>query len=368
MAILLCTCVQNVASAQLFGFNPFRKTVKIALVLPFQSASQEPSRDCMDFYSGALMAIDAKKAEGVSVKLKVVDFSASTFSAEAFASQIEGFDAVVGPFALADIRKVLPACKEAGVAMISPLDQKAAALTAEYPLFFQVATPHSIQVENLVQSMDFNSGDKVTVFYKTLDEAFTKQVVKALDKASVPYRKISYNVQRGRIITDSLKRAIRPGVQQHVFIASEDQAFASDVARNLNLVRRGGVDLSVYGSNRLRNFETIDADVLYNLGLRIATGYFIDYHDTETQNFVLKYRALFKTEPTQYAFSGYDVFYFFISALNDLGASFKEFVPYYTLNLLQSNILLRKDTEDSGYVNIRTRDVEYGNDFSISVK
>lgn len=367
MAILLCTCAFNGASAQLFGFNPFKKTVKVALVLPFNSESEDPSRDCMDFYSGALMAIDAKKAEGVSIKLKVVDFSAATFSAEAFAEQIAGFDAVVGPFALADIKKVLPACKEAGVAMISPLDQKAAALTAEYPLFFQVATPHSIQVENLVQSMDFNSGDKVTVFYKSIEEPFTRQITEALDKSSIPYHKISYNVQRGRAITDSLKRAILPGAQQHVFIASEDEAFASDVARNINLVRRGGVDLAVYGSNRLRNFETIDAEVLYNLGLHIATGYFIDYRNTETQNFVLKYRSLFKTEPTQYAFSGYDVFYFFISAINDLGASFREFVPYYTLNLLQSNILFRKDAEDSGYVNIRTRDVEYTNDFSISV-
>lgn len=367
MTILLGTCVSNVASAQLFGFNPFKKTIKVALVLPFNSRSEEPSRDCMDFYSGALMAIDAKKAEGVSVKLKVVDYSAATFSADAFADQIEGFDAVIGPFALADIQKVLPACEMAGVSMVSPLDQKAAALTAEFPLFFQVATPHATQVENLVQSMSYDSGDKVTVFYRSLEESFTQQIIKALDKASIPYHKISYNVQRGRAITDSLKRAIRPGAEQHVFIASEDEAFASDVARNMNLVKKGGVNLAVYGSNRLRNFETIDADVLYNLDLHIATGYFIDYRNTETQNFVLKYRALFKTEPTQYAFSGYDVFYFFISAINDLGASFKEFVPYYTLNLLQSNILFRKDTDDSGFINIRTRDVEYKTDFSISV-
>ena len=341
------------ASAQLFAFRPFKKTVKLALVLPLNAGAEEPSRDCMDFYCGALMAIDAKKAEGVSVKLKVVDFSNADITAPSFAESIGGYDAVIGPFAAADLMKVLPHCRAAGVPLVSPLDQKA----PDCSRYLKASSP-----------MRSTDGGRVTLFYRSETETFTKDVASALERAGILYNKISYNVQRGRVITDSLRSVLAPSQKHHVIVASEDEAFASDVVRNMNLLKKHCEGLTIYASNRIRNFETIDADLPYSLGTHIATGYFVDYKDTATQNFVLKYRALYHAEPSQYAFSGYDIFYFFISALNDLQAAFREFVPYYTLNLLQSNILFRKVSDEGGYVNIRTRDVEYLPDFSIEVR
>ena len=367
-AILLGTAAFNEAAAQLFSFHPFKKPVKLALVLPFNSNADEPSKECMDFYCGALMAIEAKKAEGVSVKLKVVDFTTTDFTGGSFYESIDGFDAVIGPFAAADLKKVLPQCQLAGVPLVSPLDQKAGEIAENEPLFFQVPTPHYIQAANLVENIPLEEGGNVTVFWRGEEEQFCSQVTMALENFGIPYKKISYNVHRGRAITDSLRRAIKANDNNYVIIASESEAFASDVVRNMSLVKKSCPGLTVCVSNKLRNFETIDADLLYKLGARLSTGYFVDYKDTATQSFILKYRALYHTEPSQYAFSGYDIFYFFISAINDLQGAFRDFVPYYTLNLLQSNILFRKISEEGGYVNIRTRDVEYQNDFTIEVR
>ncbi len=314
------------------------------------------------------MATETKKSEGVSIKLKVIDLAAAKAAPDKFINDISGYDAVVGPITYNDIKSLLPYCKSAGVPMISPLDQKAAALARTEPHFFQVPTPAFNQALNMAGNLQYNETGTVTVFYKTKSEAFTADVLRALDSANVTYRKISYNVQKGRIITDSLRNALKPTSVHHIIIASEDEAFASDVARNLNLLKRHSIPITVYGSSKLRNFDTIDADVLYNLNLHLSTGYFIDYKNTETQNFVLKYRALFHTEPSQYAFSGYDIFTFFISAFNDLGTSFFKFVPYYTMNLLQCNIMFKKAAPDGGYINSRTRDAELNNDFTIEVR
>lgn len=322
----------------------------------------------MDFYSGALMAVESKKLEGVNIKLKVIDLDAAKASLDKFSTDIKECDAVIGPITYADIKTILPKCKAAGVPLVSPLDQKAALLAKTEPLFFQVPTPATSQAYNLAESIAYGESGQVTVFYKSKTEPFTADVFAALDSAKVPYGKISYNVQRGRNITDSLRRALRPLSRHHVIIATEDEAFASDAARNLHILKRSNVPLEVYGSNKLRNFETIDADVLYDLNLHLSTGYFVDYKNTETQNFILKYRALYHTEPSQFAYSGYDIFTFFISAINDLGSSFFEFVPYYTLNLLQCNIMFRSITPDGGYINTRTRDVEFNADYTTDVR
>lgn len=364
MAILLSAGANNVASAQLFGFNPFKKAVKLALVLPF-NANGEQSRDCMDFYCGALMAVEDKKNEGASIDLKVIDFTGLALN-DSFQNELDGLDAVIGPFAAADLKKVQPFCRKAGAALISPLDQKAAALAADDPAFFQVATSHREQIANLVGEIETDAPYSIKVLYKNPSEQFTKDIFAVLDSLKIKYKPISYNVQRGRTITDSLKRAMTSSVAQHVIIASEDEAFASDAARNLSLLKNS-IPLQVYGSNKLRNFETIDAEALFRLGLKFSTSYYTDYRNTMTQEFVLKYRALYNAEPSQYAISGYDIFYFFISAFNDLGKSFYEFIPYYTLGLIQSNILFRKTSEEGGYVNTRTRDVQFKPDYSVEV-
>lgn len=368
LAILLGACTYNSASAQLLGLFHHRRPVDIALVMPFNATSGSPSRDCMDFYCGALTAIEAKKAEGVSVNLKVIDLVDAKSAPEKFQQGITGCDAVIGPITEADIKFIMPYCKAAGIPMISPLDHKAAHFAKTEPLFFQVPTPSLSQAANLVENIAYGESGQVTVFYKSLNEPFTADVISALNDAGVHYRKISYNVQRGCVITDSLRHALKPTSRHHIIIASEDEAFASDVARNINLLHRSDIPVTAYGSNKLRNFETIDADVLFNLNLHVSTGYFIDYKNTETQNFILKYRALYHTEPSQYAFSGYDIFTFFISAFNDLGSSFFEFIPYYTLNLLQSNIMFKQADPDGGYVNTRTRDVELNPDFTTEVR
>lgn len=367
-AILLGSAALNDAAAQQFSFRPFKKPVRLALVMPFNSSAQEPSKECMDFYSGALMAIEAKKAEGVSVKLKVIDLPTAKLDDNSFAMTIDDCNAVIGPFAAADLKKILPQCQLAGVPLISPLDQKALEIAVNEPLFFQVPTPHAIQAANLVESIPLEEGGSVTVFYRSMEDSFAKQVTDALEDFGIPYKKISYNVSRGRSITDSLRRAMRAGENNYVIVASEEEAFASDVVRNMSLIKKSCPGLYVYVSNKVRNFGTIDADIPYKLGARLSTGYFIDYRDTATQSFIRKYRALYHAEPSQYAFSGYDIFYFFISAINDLQGAFRDFVPYYTLDLLQSNILFRRISEEGGYVNIRTRDVEYQNDYSIEVR
>ena len=135
----------------------------------------------------------------------------------------------------------------------------------------------------------------------------------------------------------------------------------------MSLLAISGIPVTLYAPNRLRNFETIDVANLYKLGLRISTPYYVDYTQEATRDFVLKYRALYGTEPSQYAFQGYDVLTYFIATLNDLGDAFFDFVEYYPMDLLQNSIRFVRSEEEGGYVNVHTRDIEYRPDNTVKV-
>ena len=366
LCILLCTCVFQNAGA---------RTVKVALILPFNAAGETPSVQYLDFYAGALLALEHQRGEGVDILLTVIDFAEleQEDSDTDFDSEIFRNDLIIGPVSAADHRLIQFGCKFYHVPFVSPLDPAAEEYVADNPYFFQVPVSQQRQVENLVQRLESEGDGPITLFSNPVsprEKQLESDCENALLARNLPYRKISYEVLQGRLITDELRLQMNPGeepLHQRVLIASEDEAFASDVVRNMNLLRLSGIPVTLYAPNRVRSFETIDAANLYKLELRVSTSFYVDYTDDAVRDFILKYRALYNTEPSQYAFQGYDILTYFTTTLNDLGDGFLDFIEYYPMDLLQNSIRFVRTNEEGGFVNIHTRDIAYRPDHSVTV-
>ena len=368
VAALLLACVSFDAGAQfswLFGRTP--QPLKVALVLPFRIYSDKPSSNFMDFYCGALMAVEEQRDRKRDIVLEVIDYSQYGTKPAELETLLADCDLVVGPVDPADVAKVAEICHRREIPFVSPLDRNTAHLARSNPYFFQVPVSNEHQISNLISNLD-GGNCRVTLIEDSNPDDFAKSVKAALNEEGIRFRRVSYQISRGRIIVDSLRRALSPNMRNQVIIASETEAFASDVARNLNLIARSeNLDLEVYASGRIRNFDTIDPEVLYNINTHFSTSYYIDYYDEQTHSFILKYRALYNGEPSPFSFSGYDIFTFFISALCDLKGTFFDYIDFYTLHLRQGNFRFRRYGYSGGFENTRTRDVEYTRDGKVSV-
>ena len=365
LCIALCAFIFTDAGA---------RSVKVALILPFNTESGTPSVNYLDFYAGALLAVENQQNAGVNVRLTVLDLPDLNEDDSALDDNLFHNDVIIGPVRAGEMYLIQRICKIFRTPFVSPLDPAAEDLAGDNPYFFQIPTSLYRQAANLVARLKAEGEGPVTLFCNPIspeEEQLETRYEVALTEAGVPFRKISYEVLRGRLITEELRAQMNPGEEilpQRVLIASEDEAFASDVVRNMNLLSSlYGIPVTLYATNRLRSFETIDADNLYKLGLRVSTPYYVDYTNEETRNFILKYRALYNTEPSQYAFQGYDILTYFIATLNDLGSAFLDFVEYYPMDLLQNSIRFVRTNEEGGYVNVHTRDIEYRPDNTVKV-
>ena len=342
-----------------------KDTVNATLILPLKASSENPSRNNMDFYSGVLLAVYDMAEKGVSTRLEV--FDSADPAKEITEEDLEESDVVIGPVSVSDLGRVLGKTPEKTM-VVSPLDPRAESLAEGHRNFLQAPTPHKAQYEDIVCWIkeDWQPADTVLIFTEkgAAPTDAVRQIKAAADSSGLVYIPFSYSILEGRDVMDPLKATMTLTGVNRVLIASESEAFVNDVVRNLNILIHEKYNVVLYAPSKIRSFDTIEVENFHNTSLHVSLGYYIDYEDPRVKAFLLKYRALYRTEPTQFAFQGYDVTRYFASQYTKAGKSWKESIDGNEVEMLQSTFLLRKQPS-GGYMNNGTRRIVYDNGYSI---
>jgi ABC-type branched-subunit amino acid transport system substrate-binding protein len=149
-----------------------------------------------------------------------------------------------------------------------------------------------------------------------------------------------------------------------IIVASESEAFVNDVIRNLNLLIFNNLDIVLYAPSKVRGFETIEVENFHNTTMHVSLGYHIDYESPEVKAFLKKYRALYNTEPTQFAFQGYDIARYFMELCAKYGENWKEHLCDSPKEMLQSTFRFTKQGS-GGHTNSGIRRIIYEKGYNI---
>ncbi|MEY4432669.1 MAG: hypothetical protein RLZZ44_799 [Bacteroidota bacterium] len=155
---------------------------KLALLLPFNLAKVQNDtvntiadrlkKDkflnmTLDFYSGALVAIDSAKQLGISVDVSVFDSEETKNNSNIVnlikQNKLEGFSAVIGPFYQANVEKTAELLSANQVAVISPLSKE---VGKSYPNLFQTITSPTLIRSAIFDFMRSKNGNIIAVVDK----------------------------------------------------------------------------------------------------------------------------------------------------------------------------------------------------------
>lgn len=340
--------------------------INASLLLPLKADGNTSSRTNMDFYSGVLLAIYDLAQSGIGTDLNVQDIAGGDLNAARRGTAFS--DVVIGPVSVRDLNSFFSADFNQ-VMTVSPLDPKAESLVPAHAQMIQAPTPHKVQYQDLASWIkeDLKDGDKVLLI--TEKGARTTDAVtemrQAVDSSGIRYDNFSYSILEGRDVINPLKGLMSASAVNRVLIASESEAFVNDVVRNLNLMIHQKYNVVLYGGSKIRSFETIEAENFHKTNLHVSLTYYIDYNDYRVKNFLLKYRALFNTEPTQFAFQGYDIASYFIEMCAKYGNDWQNMLGAEEKSMLQSTFKFVKDGE-GGYLNHGVRRIVYEPDWTVS--
>ncbi|MBO8454607.1 MAG: LysM peptidoglycan-binding domain-containing protein [Bacteroidetes bacterium] len=340
--------------------------VRATLMLPLDAKDGTGSESNMDFYSGALLAARDLGMEGTDVDLNVYDAAAGTPNLSLL--KIMMTDVTIGPVSKSSLSALLETVPD-NKYVVSPFDQRAESLVASNRNFIQAPASVATQYENLtdwIKESRAPGEHLIVVFEKGMRESAESNAAETYLQASgQQYSSFSYSILEGRNILLPLKGLMDSGTVNRVLVISESEAFVNDLVRNLNLLIHENYRIVLYGPSKLRSFETIDVEDYHNVNLHVAMSYYVDYDSPEVQAFLLKYRALFNTEPGPFAFQGYDLMRYFAKACTRYGSGWGEAIEEMeTARMLQSDFKFRR-YGDGGLENIGIRRLVYGPDYSV---
>jgi len=121
----------------------------------------------LDFYSGALVAIDSAKQLGIKVDVSVFDSeetkSSSNVAKVIADNHLENYNAVIGPFYQTNVEKTAELLSANQVAVISPLSKE---IGKSYPNLFQTITSPSLLRSAIFDYMRSKNGNIIAVVDK----------------------------------------------------------------------------------------------------------------------------------------------------------------------------------------------------------
>lgn len=320
-----------------------KTNINMGLVLPFNTGGRVSGMN-MDFYAGVLLALRDLQAEGIYTHLSAYDIKAAVPSGY----QLNKNDFVLGPISGEDLVTILDQVN-GGTTIVSPLDQKAIALRDSFPNFIQAPSFIENQYLELAQWLsEEHHEDEPILLMSEKDGTPTCSAMRdALDEKGLSYEVLYYNITEGSRIPARLATMMKKGIANRVIVASENEAFVSDAMRNLSIMNARGYKVISYGTSKLRLLDAVDNNYYHETSLHLTTAYYVDYEDERVNKFILSYRALYNTEPSQFSFQGYDTAYYFISKVSQYGDKWTKYLDKDRVRMLHLDFLFNKHSNGS---------------------
>ncbi|MBK8600476.1 MAG: LysM peptidoglycan-binding domain-containing protein [Flavobacterium sp.] len=312
----------------------------------------------LDFYSGALMAIDSAKTLGLNVDVKIFDSEESKVSSNVENiiknNNIQEADAVVGPFYQQYIEKTAELLSEKNVPVISPLSKE---IGKSSPNLFQAMPPSDFGKTAMFTYMMSKNGNIIVV--SDPKRVYNKDFI----SKNYPAAKFVTLLDNGALDIANLKSLFVKGVQNYVVLDSERTGLILGTTNVLlNELANFQIQLVIIEPNETLDFEEVSMKRLTILKL-LYPSLTRENNSIEATHFEKKYKDLNKVFPSQYAVRGFDVTFDTLMRITQ-NASFVSAADQIKSEQIESKFeYVKKGTE--GYINKGVYILEYQDDLSV---
>ncbi|MBR5660764.1 MAG: LysM peptidoglycan-binding domain-containing protein [Bacteroidales bacterium] len=337
--------------------------VNISMLLPFSASKSGDRTSFMDLYCGSLLAARDLGRDGINLDIHTFDVGGGNMPVTH--DRLAASDFTIGPVSKTDILKA-SALADGDSWVVSPLDMQVEPLADSLARIIQAPTPTSVQIRDMVEwiKSDMGRGDKVLVVTPSTPASdYLDMVEREMNNVGVSHSTTTLGSMRSLMTTQGVNRVVLA-----CDFTERSTVFLLEAVRNLYQTTSSSktTQIVLYSTSRIRTFDQIDVEQLHRLNLHACVTYFVDYNSQDVKDFLLQYRALYNSEPSRSAYSGYDLMKYFSTLANKFGKRWPRALHRVDYSGLQSDFKLEK-TSTGSYINKAVRRVVYNPDFSISL-
>jgi len=292
----------------------------------------------IEFYEGAILAIDSLKRMGMNIELLVFDVTnQQMINAILQLEEFRDLNLIIGPVYPELQESVASFAAKNRIPMISPLSS-AGNFEQNNSWYFKVNPTKEFQLEQTATYIA-NEYSKKNFFLlqqsgnsSSADAQLATLCKEKLENRSGKQLFHEYNLQENGV--NSIKPLMDENGENIFVIPTDNEAQVSVAVTNLTALAEH-YNIVLMGTPTLTRLKSIQTENYHRIRLRYLSPYFVDYTKPLVKRFVGNYRETFSAEPSQFSFQGFDVSYYFLSALFKYGKDFRACLPNYSMELTQ---------------------------------
>ncbi|MGL2999260.1 PBP1 and LysM peptidoglycan-binding domain-containing protein [Flavobacterium sp. RSSB_23] len=312
----------------------------------------------LDFYSGALIAIDSAKQLGIDVDVQVFDSQETKMSSQVPSliknNNIENAQVVIGPFYQNNVEKAAELLSGTDVAVISPLSKETG---KAFPNLYQSIVAADVIKNTAFDFMKSKEGNIIAVVDKKKESArnyfsqFQKEV------------KIAPLTPAGGLNVEALKGLLDKEKMNYVILETgSTMMIKSTIATLLGVMKTYKVQLVTLEPNPTLDTDEISFANLVKLKLMYPSA----TRENETEEariFEQKYRKENKVYPSSFATRGFDLTFDTLMRMAQ-DKTFQETIESTATEQVENRFEYYKK-EDGGYTNKGVYILYYDSDMTI---
>ena len=285
----------------------------------------------LPFYEGFMIALDSLKKRGLSVRLYVYDVDKDTIKTRQLLKkpELKSMDLIVGLLYHRNFQIVASFAARNKINIINPVSERSE-LVSGNPFVFKVQPDKKVQSECLAEYLAKTCGDGHIVIIRS--GQYPDRDLPDKLKAACLEHNLKVHLVDGQQAAFGL---LSKETENYIVAFSDKPEYAIDFTRRLYELRND-YSITLFGLPDWSVINGIETDYLVTLKTHMMAPAFVDYENPDVKKFIARYVGDYKTDPELLAFQGFDVGYYFLSALLQFGTDFGRCIEDYKINSLQT--------------------------------
>nr|WP_315202323.1 LysM peptidoglycan-binding domain-containing protein [uncultured Flavobacterium sp.] len=312
----------------------------------------------LDFYSGALIAIDSAKQLGVTMDVKIFDSNEAKTTSNITTifsnNDLANADAVVGPFYQGNVEKMASMLGQNNVPVISPLSKDAG---NPVPNLYQSIVPASVLKSTMFDFMNAKQGNIIAVIDKKR-ETIRKYILENQKEV-----KIAPLTPTGGLNVEGFKSQLVKDKMNYIILETANTGMVKyTINAMVSVMAAYQVQLVILEPNETLDTDEISFDNLIKLHLMYPSAT-RENNSPEAKMFMQTYRKKNKVNPSTFAIRGFDITFDTMMRLSQ-DKTYQETAETMITEQVENKFEYHKK-EEGGYVNKGAYILYYDTDLTI---
>jgi LysM repeat protein len=332
----------------------------------------------LEFYEGALLAINELSEKGYSITMNVFDTERSRQRTREILRkwEMEEMDLIIGPVNFWNLEIVADFARQHEIPMVSPFSSDRE-IVRYNPYIFQVTPSYDVEFKSWAEYISdyydktiivFHDGDS-TEYHKVqfLKDEIFKKIAEKADLEDLIFKEV---VMNDSVFVD-MNHVLTQDGENLVVVPSDNEAYVSNVISPLFYLL-DQYQIEVAGMPQWNKFRNIDLEYFHKLKMSYFTSFYVDYDKPEMKEFIHRFREVYYTEPYRisprgYNLSvyGYDLVSAFVSAIGDYGGHIIYFADEMESDPILGPYKFERINDFGGHVNAYISIIKFSPDLNI---